>query len=59
MFFRLVGVFEPALTKPVVYDPEFSVASPMPWPWIVVALSSSAVEAPLSGLRMTVLSWIR
>ena len=38
----LVGVFEPTLVRPVVYEPEFSVASPMPWPWMVIALSSSA-----------------
>ncbi|MNR61211.1 hypothetical protein D3C85_1828930 [compost metagenome] len=41
----LVGVLEPTLVKPVVYDPEFSVASPMPWPWMVVALSSITVPA--------------
>ncbi|MNJ52529.1 hypothetical protein D3C77_478690 [compost metagenome] len=48
VFFKLVGVFEPALTKPVVYEPEFSVAWPIPCPLIMVVSSSSAAPASIN-----------
>ncbi|MNE53049.1 hypothetical protein D3C80_1477520 [compost metagenome] len=58
---RLVGLLEPTLTAPVVYEPVFSVISPMPWPLTSVLPSSSAappVVATGSSTQLPLAAWV-
>lgn len=50
---RLVGVLEPTLTAPVVYEPLFSVISPMPWLVMAVDCRVMPLVLLVAGSRIT------